>query len=191
MKIIIVRKKLLILLVIIIFIGLIFLNYYDVVLKLMYPLKYEEQILAGSKKYSLDPYLISSVIYVESKFVEGAHSRRGAIGLMQIMPETAKWIAESKSEVFQEGRLYRAEVNIDYGCWYLASLRSEFDGNLIYMLTAYNAGRGTLKRWIVEDRLGENNILGDIPYQETRNYVRQVFKAYEIYRDLYHMEDTV
>ncbi|MFW5995950.1 MAG: lytic transglycosylase domain-containing protein, partial [Halanaerobiaceae bacterium] len=148
-------------------------------------------IIKGARKYSLDPYLISSMIYVESKFVEGAHSHKGAVGLMQIMPGTAKWIAESRGEVFQQEKLYRPEINIDYGCWYLARLKKEFGGDTLLVLAAYNAGRGTLKHWFAENSVEEENMLETIPYPETRNYVRQVMKVYEIYSDLYELKERV
>lgn len=191
MKVIFFNKKRITFFIILIIIGFLFFSNFNLLVKLMYPLKYEEHIIKGARKYSLDPYLISSMIYVESKFVEGAHSHRGAVGLMQIMPGTAKWIAEKRGEVFQQEKLYRPEINIDYGCWYLASLKKEFDGDMLYVLAAYNAGRGTLKHWCSENSVKKENMLETIPYPETRNYVRQVMKVYEIYCDLYELKERV
>lgn len=155
--------------------------------KLLFPLPHQEIIFKEAQKHDLDPYLVSAVIYVESKFDSKALSASGAMGIMQIMPSTGKWVAEKLGlEGFQEEDLYDIETNITIGCWYLANLRQEFGNNLIIMLAAYNGGRGNVKLWLQEERwTGEHSTIEQIPFPETKNYVVRVMAAYKEYKRLY------
>ena len=144
----------------------------------LYPLMYEETVTKYAKTYNVEAALAQAVIREESKTNERALSGSGAIGLMQIMPETGEWIAEQLNDDF--GDLYEVDRNIRYGIWYLSELNNEFGGNRILALSAYNAGRGTVWDWI--DEYGWNKDFDDIeaiPYTETRKYVKRVLEICE------------
>lgn len=135
----------------------------------------------------VDPYLVFGIIRAESKYQTGARSSVGARGLMQIMPETGQWIASQHGiKDFDPDSLHDPELNIKFGCWYLASLSKEFNGQVPLMVAAYNAGRGTVKQW-VDTRTwdGDPEKLEDIPYRETREYVRIVLKNHAAYQVIY------
>ncbi|MCF6096440.1 lytic transglycosylase domain-containing protein [Thermovorax subterraneus] len=154
-------------------------------LRYLYPLKYEEYIIKYADEYGVDPYLVAAVIKVESNFSPEAVSPKGAIGLMQIMPDTAQWAAEQigignikAEEIFNPG------VNIRIGTWYLAGLIDEFkDTDLA--LAAYNGGRGNVREWIKSGIFDRKKNLNSIPFEETRRFVQKVKKAYFWYKRLY------
>jgi soluble lytic murein transglycosylase len=152
-----------------------------------YPLYHYEYIAQSAARYKVDPFLVSAVIRVESKFQENAVSNRGARGLMQIMPATGQWAAQQMGlEGFKEDMLFDPRVNIQIGTWYLSSLSREFDGQLPVMIAAYNGGRGNVSSWLkagVWDGTYESR--RDIPYSETRAFLERVMDSYEQYRRLY------
>lgn len=155
--------------------------------KYIYPLPYQDAVWSAAQEYEVDPYLIYAVMRTESKYVARATSPKGARGVMQIMPETGAWIAgKIKLNGFQNSMLYEPAVNIRLGAWYLASLKDEFDGNIVLTLAAYNGGRGNVKQWIQQYdwQPGFSNI-EQIPYKETREYVTKVLDAYDSYKRLY------
>lgn len=153
----------------------------------MYPYPYQELVEVYAKKNGVDSALVASVIMNESRFKNDAQSQRGAVGLMQIMPETAEWIAlQLGDEDFSLAKLHDPETNIRYGVWYLADLRREFANNDILVLAAYNAGRGVVKEWMEEGRWRWTFHSPDkIPYPETRSYVINVLKNRSRYEALY------
>lgn len=157
--------------------------------KIFYPFLYRDMVEQYSSKYHVDKYLAIAVMKHESNFTSTAISRSGAVGLMQIMPETGDWIAaqiDGAKFSFDEKKLFDPETNIRYGIWYLSTLEEEFDGNDVLALAAYNAGRGTVWHWI--DEYGWSADFDDveaIPYLETREYVRRVLKARIKYRLFY------
>ncbi len=179
-------KKLKVLIVICILIVLGFSFSYGV-LRFMYPLKYSEYIGKYSAMYNLDKYLVMSIIKAESNFNEKATSNKDARGLMQITPSTGEWIAEQMNLVeFSYDKLYDPEQNIFMGCWYLNNLRKEFDKNYTLILSAYNAGRGNVNRWLDNKEFskdGEN--LDYIPFKETELYIKKIKINYNIYKTLY------
>ncbi|QGU00177.1 Soluble lytic murein transglycosylase [Candidatus Syntrophocurvum alkaliphilum] len=152
-----------------------------------YPQPHKDLIFSSAYEYQIDPYLIFSIIRAESKFQTTAESPVGAKGLMQIMPDTALWIAEQRGvEDFQIDELHKPEINIDFGCWYLASLKKEFDGQLPIVIAAYNAGRGKVVNWIeVGQWDGTEDNVEQIPFSETRKYVKNVLKNYQAYHAIY------
>lgn len=152
-----------------------------------YPQPHKNLVFSAAYEYDVDPYLVFAVIRAESRYQEGAHSVAGARGLMQIMPDTAVWIAQQQGIAgFETEQLYDPEVNIRFGCWYLANLSREFDGRLPLIVAAYNAGRGRVKEWVVQEQWnGEAVSVQDIPYGETRSYVENVLKNYYAYRAIY------
>lgn len=153
----------------------------------VYPLEYEEYIKKYSKEYSLDPYLVSAVIWTESRFNPKAKSHKSAMGLMQITPQTGTWAADVlKLEGFKVEDLYDVELNIRLGCWYLDRLRSQFGGDMDVALAAYNGGSGNVSKWLKDNRYSrDGKKLDHIPFQETREYVLKVNAVYEQYKNLY------
>lgn len=155
--------------------------------KFFYPYPYKEFITEYAALRNLDSTLVAGVVLNESKFRLGAKSHKGAMGLMQLMPETAKWIAKQmEDDEFTINDLEDPEINIRFGTWYLASLNKEFKGNEILMLAAYNAGRGNVKEWMESNQWDMNfNDIEQIPYKETREYVAKVMKSKQCYKKLY------
>ena len=144
----------------------------------MFPIKYKDIVVGVSEKYDLEPALVYAVIKAESDFEKDVSSSVGALGLMQILPSTAKWIAEEKDEAFKKENLFSAEVNIEYGCFYLRYLFDKFD-DLDIVVCAYNAGETKVREWVVDGKLVENRI----DYAETMGYLRKVRKFYKIYKN--------
>ena len=155
--------------------------------KTVYPIPYQDQIFYYTGIWGIDPYLATAVMRVESHFDEKAESSKGARGLMQIMPETGQWAAEQiKLKDYKPTQLYDPERNIQIGCWYLAQLAHEFQGNQLLMITAYNAGPTKVKTWLSTGQWdGRWETIENIPFLETRDYVRKVITDYQVYRRLY------
>lgn len=148
--------------------------------RLWYPLDYEQIVRGHARNYDLDPALVAAVIYQESKFKADAKSHQGAIGLMQLLPDTAKGIAlHTGGTAFRVEDLYNPEINVRYGAWYLRHLLRKY-GDERSALAAYNAGQATVDRWRREGT--------GIEYPETRAYVSRVEDLKEIYRDAYGSE---
>lgn len=155
----------------------------------LYPLPDPDLIAGEALSRGLDPWLVAAVIRVESRFDPTARSHRGAIGLMQVMPDTALWVAERLGlEPPTPADLTDPALNVHIGTWYLADLVQEF-GEIHIALAAYNAGRGTVARWLAEGRLGRGPDPGlaaaPIPFPETENFVRRVLRDWRRYRRLY------
>jgi soluble lytic murein transglycosylase len=151
------------------------------------PLRHEDIIRQQSREKGLDPALVAAVIYAESHFRDGQTSRAGALGLMQITPATARYIArKSGGTAFVVGDLATPQVNIAYGAYYLRYLLSRYDGNEAFALAAYNAGEGNVDRWIASARAHDRALTVDaIPYSETRAYVTRVQDAKRDYATNY------
>ncbi|AZR73717.1 lytic transglycosylase [Anoxybacter fermentans] len=162
----------------------------DLIWKMLYPLKYEDLVFKYADFFDNDPYLVTAIIYRESRFNPKAISSKGAMGLMQIMPDTARWIAKNlRIENFKLEDLYKPEINIYFGNWYLANLSEEFEGNLILILAAYNAGRGNVKKWLKNNEWsGKVHQIDQIPFPETKKFVSSVLNLYQRYLQLYERE---
>jgi soluble lytic murein transglycosylase len=152
-----------------------------------YPFPHQEMIFYYAHRHNLDPYLLAALIKTESNFRVDAESSRGALGLMQIMPDTSRWIAEQLGrEEFDPRQLTDPEINLMFGSWYLAHLFEEFGHDPILVLAAYNGGRGNVHAWLRDARwTGEAKTLEQIPFPETRQFVRKVLLNYRIYNFLY------
>nr|WP_132242047.1 lytic transglycosylase domain-containing protein [Marinisporobacter balticus] len=163
------------------------LNNTNWLLKILYPIHYEEIIDKYAIEYNLDPHLIAGIIRTESKFNEKARSSKDARGLMQIAPITGKWASEKLGmENYDEAILFTPDVNIKIGCWYLNKLKEEFGGDLQLMLAAYNGGSGNVNKWLQDTKYSEDGkTLTDIPFAETKAYVKKVIKSYKVYRIVY------
>lgn len=154
--------------------------------KILYPYPYRPTVEKYAQKYGVDPYLVIAVIRAESNFMPQSESHKGALGLMQLMPDTASDIAkkmDDKNYTLEE--LKDPEKNIQYGTWYLANLQKEFN-NIPLTVAAYNGGRGHVKEWISSQQLDPHDLrFEDIPFQETREYVQRVLHFYAKYKELY------
>jgi soluble lytic murein transglycosylase len=147
--------------------------------RIRYPLKYETIVRTHARNYDLQPALLAAVIYQESKFRADARSPSGAIGLMQLLPDTARGIAlRTGGTRFQVDDLYDPDINVRYGCWYLRHLLQKYDDEKT-ALAAYNAGQRNVDTWL---RNGDG-----IRFGETRHYVKRVEELKEIYRRTYHL----
>ncbi len=139
---------------------------------------------AGEKH--LDPALIAAIIYAESKF-EPRTSSAGALGLMQILPETAAFIAgKSGGSRFTTGDLATPAINLAYGSWYLRYLLDHYDGRELPAIAAYNAGLANVDEWLA--RREGNLTVAEIPFPETQAYVQRVLQAQQEYRATYPRE---
>ena len=154
------------------------------------PLRHDDIIRQQAEDKDLDPALIAGVIFAESHFRDQT-SHAGAKGLMQLMPQTADYIArKSGGTAFVQGDLATPQVNIAYGSWYLRYLLEKYDGREVLALAAYNAGEGKVDEWVaVATARGERFRVADhIPFAETRGYVRKVLSARDDYRRTYPRE---
>jgi soluble lytic murein transglycosylase len=155
--------------------------------KTVYPLSYTGAIRAGAARYDLDPALVAAVVYAESKFDEHARSSAGAVGLMQILPETADQIADQSGGVtFTAVDLEDPRINVRYGSYYLRQALDAFDGDVRAAVASYNAGMGVVGKWVRQAHAeGHELRLKDIPYPETRAYAQKVLEARRVYREEY------
>ena len=153
----------------------------DAVQKLLHPLRYEAEIRAAAAEYGLEPTFVAGVIYVESRYEADVESSQGAYGLMQILPDTAVFIADRSGIT---GDYRDPGTNIRMGSWYLNYLSNRYDGNEALMLAAYNSGEGRVDSWLAEGR----SLPEEIPFQETREYVTSVAEAQRVYAELYGSE---
>lgn len=181
-------KKIIILLLILIMLFGIYKGFYieNKILIHFYPKKYEEYVYKYSKELNIDPMLTFAIIKTESNFKENIVSRSGAIGLMQLMEETAKEQAAKIGMNYNSETLYNPEDNIKLGLYYFDTLFNYFNENYILAFVAYNAGLGNTKKWINEGILKENGEGAEnIPFTETNMYVRKIVRNYKIYNELY------
>ena len=157
------------------------------VTKTVYPLDHTEAIRDAARRYHLDPALVAGVIYAESKFDTHARSSQGAVGLMQILPQTAEQIArESGGVTFTAADLEDPRVNVRYGCYYLRHALDAYDGDVRAAVASYNAGMGVVSEWRAAAAADGHALrVGDIPYPETRAYVKKVLEARRVYRETY------
>ena len=145
--------------------------------RMRYPLEYSHIVTGHAENYDLDPALLAAVIYQESRFDADAVSSSGAIGLMQLLPDTAKGIAQyTGGAKFRVEDLYDPEINVRYGSFYLRRLLRKY-GDVELALAAYNAGQANVDRWLAQG--------GEIGFAETREYVEKVTEAAGIYRRAY------
>ncbi len=149
--------------------------------KQRYPLRYEHVIVGHAQNYDLDPALLAAVIYRESKFDPDARSRSGAVGLMQLLPSTAKGIAlHTGGTRFVVSDLTNPEINVRYGAFYLRRLLRKYEDERL-ALAAYNAGQRNVDEWLAEEG-------GRIAFPETRQYVDDVLELRGVYARAYEDE---
>jgi len=147
---------------------------------------YYDEIASLCQEIGEETALVLAVIQTESRFRPNALSPRGAVGLMQIMPGTARWMADRLGlEGYDDDKLYEREWNLTIGISYLQYLRRQFPDSIPEVLAAYNAGPVNVRSWLDTGNWdGSLAMADDIPYRETRNYVKTVMKAYDAYRKM-------
>lgn len=151
-----------------------------------YKLSYPDEIKRYSEEFSLDPYRVAAIIHCESGNRPTIISRAGAVGLMQVKPDTGAWIGEKLGiEGIDEERLKDPALNIRLGCWYFRFLLERYDQNMDNALAAYNAGQGNVDKWLRDPAITVDGVLTNIPFPETEEYIPKVNRAYEKYESLY------
>ena len=153
-------------------------------------------ILSSIRGERPEPALVHSIIRQESLFDPDARSGVGAVGLMQLMPATAKHVAQQGGIRYSPGKLSNPDVNVAIGSRYLANLIDSYNGSYVLAIAAYNAGPGNVNKWLKE--MGDPRLVDDVdvivdwiesmPFKETRNYVHRVLEATQVYRHSIHPE---
>ena len=155
--------------------------------QLAYPGGYFPFIRTLPVNQGVDANLVNAVIREESSYNPGAVSVAGALGLMQVMPQTGQKIAaQLDSQAFNRDRLFEPCYNIRFGSWYLRHLTEKFGNNLAYIIAAYNAGPDAVSKWVQQaGNKEQDEFIESIPYTETRNYVKKVLRSYGEYKRIY------
>ena len=185
------KKKIRIILLLILIISTLILlfkvfNIEKIILKTLYPIKYEEYVYKYSEELNIDPLLTFSIIKIESNFDETAKSKSGAIGLMQLMEKTAKEQAEKLDIQYSKEILYNPEQNLKLGLNYFNILLDYYNQNYILAFAAYNAGIGNVQIWINNGTIiKDGSDIENIPFKETNMYVRKILNTYEKYKEIY------
>ena len=143
-----------------------------------------DEILYHCHEAGEDPALVLAIIQTESRFRENAVSKKGAVGLMQVMPDTGRWMASKLLLVgYEDERLFERVWNLRIGISYMAYLNKQFGDQRPQAVAAYNAGPARVRIWLKNgDWDGTFERVGDIPYKETREYVKKVMRLYDVYR---------
>jgi len=150
----------------------------------LYPFHYWDSILKWSQERQLAPALVIALMRQESRFEAQIRSSAGAIGLMQVMPETGSWIAGQKG--VKSYNLDSPMDNISFGTWYLDYTHSRYGNNSMLAIASYNAGPGAVGSWVESRGVGDpDEFVNSIPYSETRDYVSKVLGNYWNYLRLY------
>ena len=175
--------------IVVLIIAILFVVFKDKLLKILYPKTYSEIISVYAEEYDVEENLIYAVIKAESNFESQAVSNRDAIGLMQIVEETAIDVAKKNNIDIDteniEEEILDIDNNINIGTKYLSTLLTQY-GNIEVALAAYNAGIGTVNNWIEKQVIqADGSDIENIPYKETNNYVRKILRDYHIYNELY------
>lgn len=150
-----------------------------------YPTKYYQLINNLAEEYEVEGAVIAAIANVESNFNEKSVSSKGAIGVMQLIPSTAEWIAGKVGLEYSEEKLYDGDYNIRLGGYYISYLVDLFDDRDV-AICAYNAGQGNVKLWLENAEYSvDGKTLKKIPFQETENYLNRVRKSYFYYKNRY------
>ncbi|MBQ7940037.1 MAG: lytic transglycosylase domain-containing protein [Clostridia bacterium] len=151
-----------------------------------YPQEFSEYVTEFSDMYGVPEYVIYAVIKVESDFTSNAESHAGAIGLMQIMPDSFDWISMRLKRTSEVGMMYDPRTNIEYGTYYLSYLYTRYN-RWDTVFAAYNAGFGRVDQWLSDpEYTDEDGNLIRIPIAETKKYVKKVNDAIDVYKRLYY-----
>ena len=154
----------------------------------IYPIAYTDELLSAAEEFSLDPCMVAAQVFCESSFNPEAVSAVGAIGLMQIMPDTGEWLS-TKIDIaggYTTERLTDPSVNLRLGCWYMRYLCDRYNGQWKEALTAYIAGQGQVDRWLSDPELSsDGKHLDVIPGQDAKEYAEKVMNTHEKYASAY------
>ncbi|MFD2671695.1 lytic transglycosylase domain-containing protein [Marinicrinis sediminis] len=191
------KKRFYLLLLIVLLIALFYKSHW--LGRMLYPISYQSDIVISSEQHDIDPLFVAAVIRVESNYDPDKLSAKEATGLMQLMPQTAEWIAQQHHVHLDRSSLHRPDINIDLGAWYLAYLQrllmkqtgvqtpDKYD-KIALVAGAYNAGPGNVIKWLEQQTWsGEADRIADIPFGETRHYIQRVLYYYKKYEDLYEL----
>ena len=137
-----------------------------------------------AQEYELEPHFVMAIIKAESNFIEDAHSGK-ASGLMQLTDETANWVADKLGKDTKEINLNNPRDNIELGCYYIRYLINYYEGNVDVALAAYNGGMGNVDKWLENKKYSDDGkSLKDIPFKETREYVKKVNNETAVYEKM-------
>jgi soluble lytic murein transglycosylase len=155
--------------------------------EILYPLAFWKNVDSITSVYSIDPFLVLSLIREESRFDQEALSSAGAMGLMQLMPDTARRLSRRIKIMLEDTEsIYDIDTNIRIGAYYLSNLISEFK-SVSAALAAYNAGESRVRKWLKNGNYeSKDEFIEDIPYRETRRYVKRIIETYSIYKSAGH-----
>ena len=172
--------------VVLMVVSIIVILLYQFIMKKVYNTKYNEYVYLYAEENGVDPMLIFAIIKTESNFDPNAKSSVDAKGLMQLMESTAIEVAkELEIENFETEMLYNPEINIKIGIKYFSNLLNMY-GNINTAIVAYNAGPGSVKKWIEQEIIKEDGSdIENVPFKETNLYIRKVLRDYKIYKSLY------
>lgn len=160
---------------------------YKIYLEKAYPKKYEEYVTKYSRIYKIDPSLVYAIIKTESNFDHLSASHAGAIGLMQLTPETFSWLQKyTNDKDMDENFLKDQETNIKYGTLFISKLMDKYK-DVETALCAYNAGMGTVDKWLNDKEISiDGKKLKYIPYSESNQYVKRCLESRRHYKELYY-----
>lgn len=158
-----------------------------VAISLSYPRAYSGIVKAYAQKYNVDEYLVYSIMREESRFQKDVRSSANAIGLMQLLPSTARLTAgEVGMNGFNTEMLNIPRVNIELGIYYFKKMLDRFNGDVRLALASYNAGPDRAEDWIIMfPNLPKDEFVEEIPFRETRNYIRRILRSYGAYKAIY------
>lgn len=152
--------------------------------------RYREQIVREAQQYGLRPAFVAAIILNESSYDPSAVSSVGARGLMQLLPDTGRWVAGKLGiRDYTDDLLFDAETNLRLGVWYLDFLSDRYGGDPVLVACAYHAGHGNVDTWLTRySRDGRTLSLDEIPMENTRSYARKVVDSYAIYLENYYQD---
>lgn len=182
-----VKPKLILTIIIILILLVVMIKLYNFIVIRIYKTDFSEYVYKYSEENNIDPLLTFAIIKAESNFKQSINSSSGAIGLMQLMEQTAiEEASEVGDSIIVKEALYNPETNIKIGTKYLSKLMKKYNNNYLLAIAAYNAGIGNVDKWIEEGIINEDGSnIENIPFKETNNYVRKIVRDYKIYKNLY------
>lgn len=183
------NKTIIIISIVVLIIAIFIVLFKDNLMRMIYPKTYKEYVEIYATKYKVEENLIFALIKAESNFEKDSISNKGAIGLMQLMEETAKDVANKNNIELDlkniNEELLKINKNIEIGTNYLSTLIKKYN-NIEVALAAYNAGIGTVDNWIEKGIINsDGSNIENIPYKETNTYVRKILRDYKIYNQIY------
>ena len=157
------------------------------VMQTLYPVRYDEFVETYTTAHKLEKSFIYAVIKCESSFDPNAVSSVGARGLMQIMPETYRWLQSKTGDTNSDDQLFDPETSIRYGCMLYEILLQQF-GDERVAVAAYHAGMGNVEKWLQDPQYSDDGkTLKEIPFPSTAKYADRVMRVREIYQRLYNL----